>query len=128
MHNIVEQPQEQPAPLGATEVLPLHPRSVQLMDSEKVAALRARVHFRDPEDRSKYAGWHWAVHQGFTYIDRLSEADADTILRHLGLTPHDEEYSDGYEEMVHLRYPWKWLEKYQTTHGDMNKLNVRSKT
>ena len=85
------------------------------------------MHFGDPEDRSKTEGWQWAVQHGFTHIDRLSEEDAATILDHLGFTPHDDEYSDGLEEMLRLQYPWKWLENYCTKHGDMKKLNVQVK-
>lgn len=100
----------------------------QSTEKQKLPPLDAGIHFRDPKDRSKTAGWQWALQHGFTHIDRLSEKDAVTILDHLGFTPYDVEYSDGYEEMLHLRYPWKWLESYQKKHGDTNKLIVRSKS
>lgn len=95
--------------------------------NSKLAALDAGIHFRDSKDRSRTAGWQWAVQHGFSHVDRLSEKDADTILDHLGFTPHDDEFSDGHEEMLRLRYPWKWLEEYQRRHGDMNKLAVSAK-
>ena len=99
----------------------------QSPETDELAALRARIHFRDPKDRSTTQGWQWALQHGFTHIDRLAKKDAVTILDHLGITPYDDEYSDGHEEMLRLRYPWKWLELYETKRGDMNKLTVRSK-
>lgn len=88
----------------------------QSPENEELAALRARIHFRDPKDRSKTEGWQWALPK-----------DTITILDHLGITPDEDEYYDGQEEMMRLRYPWKWLEKYQTKQGDMNRLMVKSK-
>lgn len=99
----------------------------QSTENKRLAALDAGIHFRDPQDRSKTEGWPWALQHGLTHIDRLAEKDAVTILDHLGITPYDDEYSDGHEEMLRLRYPWKWLEKYETNHGDVNKLTVRPK-
>lgn len=99
----------------------------QSPEIDELEALRAHMHFGDPNDRSKTEGWQWAQQHGFTHVDLLSKKDAVTILEHLGITPYDDEYSDGHEEMLRLRYPWKWLELYETKRGDMNKLSVRSK-
>lgn len=99
----------------------------QSPDKEGLAVLDAGIHFRDPQDRSKTEGWQWALQHGFTHINGLAERDAVTILDHLGILPEEDEYSDGHEEMLRLRYPWKWLEMYHTTRGDMKKLIVRSK-
>ena len=99
----------------------------QSQENDELAALRARIHFRDPKDRSKTEGWPWALQHGFTHINRLAEKDTVTILDHLGITADEDEYYDGQEEMMRLRYPWKWLEKYQTEQGDMNRLLVKSK-
>ena len=49
-------------------------------------------------DRRRKGG-PWALQHGFTHTVRLAEKDAVTILEHLGITPYDEEYSDGHEEM-----------------------------
>jgi hypothetical protein len=89
----------------------------QSSENDKLAALRARIHLGDPKDRSQTEGWQWALQHGFTHINRLAEKDAVTILNHLGITPEEDEYSDGQEEMMRLRYPWKWLEKYARKQG-----------
>ena len=96
-------------------------------DSSRNAVLDSRIIFRDPEDRSKTAGWLWAVKHGFSHIDRVTEKDATTILDKLGVTPDEEQYHDAHDAMVCFRYPWIWLEKYHSAGGDMDKLLVKSK-
>lgn len=70
----------------------------QSPENDELAALRARIHFRDPKDRSKTEGWQWALQYGFAHINRLAEKDTITILDHLGITPDEDEYYDGQED------------------------------